>query len=339
MQSLKDLRYNVMLALYFPILLYAFSTFDLNENSYVVEDVQPVVVGEQTVVLGQPFEAKAFLAVANGEGQSLQSTSDSALQVIGDSLFRMETASLLAEGESEKTVSYSGRFAYNEIGGGTSEVPVEGNFTVRRPEIVAQSEAMTALYRRSLNRLRFDVPGLEDRRLRLDAGGNRVTGRTLTLSPSGDGATVRVYLAGEDGADDIYLGSKSFTAINPPRPEIRVLNAGREVRNGDNIPRARALLQFQVQADEQFRSRYPQDARYAVGNATVYLRQGLTASRRVGSFPVNGGRLVLTRALRDARPGDRVTVVLSGISRINHAGQAIGVPFNRGSLTFGFTLS
>ncbi len=38
--ELKELRYNIMLALYFPILLYAFSTFDLSENVYAVEDLK-----------------------------------------------------------------------------------------------------------------------------------------------------------------------------------------------------------------------------------------------------------------------------------------------------------
>lgn len=337
MDSIKDLRYNVMLALYFPILLYAFSTFDLSDETFVVNDVRPVVVGERTVVLGQPFEAQAFLTVASGEGQELLGAG--ALAALGDSLFRMPTADLLAEEETERLVPYSGTFRFPQIGGGIAELPVEGAFTVRRPEIVAASEAAQALYRQSLNRIRIEVPGLEDRTLRLRTGGHVTEERTLTLSPSGDQTTVEVFLAGEDGKDDVFLGRKSFVTIEPPRPEIRVFNAGRELRNGDNLPRARAMLQFRFDADEQFRQRFPSDARYAASRARVFLRRGLTASREVGTFDLDGGQLVLTRALREGQPGDRVLVQLEGVVRINHAGRAIPVPLNQGTRSFGFTLS
>lgn len=337
MESLKDLRYNVMLALYFPILLYAFSTFDLSDDSFVVNEITPVVVGDQTVVLGQPFEAQAFLSIGSGEGQELAGSG--ALQTVGDSLFQMQTGTLLGEDENEKRVAYSGTFRFPQISGEIAELPVEGAFTVRRPEIVAASEATQALYRQSLNTIRFEVPGLENRQLKLTTGGAMVEGRTINLSPDGSGTTVSVYLASETGEEDLLLGRKSFTTIEPPRPEIRVFSAGRELRNGDNLPRARALLDFRFDADEEFRQRFPRDARYAASRARVFLRRGLAASQDIGTFNLDGGSLVLTRALRDARPGDRILVQLEGVVRINHAGRAIGVPLNQGTRSFGFTIS
>lgn len=337
--ELKELRYNIMLALYFPILLYAFSTFDLNENTYAIESINPVVVGDQTVVLGQPYTAQAFLAVGTGQGQQLEGEGD--LIVEGDSLFRMDTASLLAQDENEKEISYTGQFSLSQLGGAVSQLPVTGTFRVRRPEIVATSEATQTLYRQCLNTIRFEVPGLEDRTLRLTSGGpgTGILGRSLSLSPGGDGATVNVYLV-DDDSSDVFLGSKSFAVMDPPRPEIRVSNAGREVRNGDNLPTRRALLEFNLSADPEFAKRYPRDARYSVARATVYLRKGLAASQTIGTFNLEGGqRLVLTRALRDAQPGDRVMIRLEGIVRINHAGQAVSVPFSEASRTFGFVLS
>ena len=335
--ELKELRYNIMLALYFPILLYAFSTFDISENTYAIGDLQPVVVGEEIVVLGQPFEGRAFLAVAGGQGQQL--LGDSTLTAQGDSLFLMPTAALLADDEDEKEIAYTGRFQFGQLGGAVSEIPVSGSFRVRRPEIVATSEATQTLYRQCLNTIRIEVPGLEDRSLRLTSGGAGTVGRTMALSPSGDGAKIDVYLVDEaDG--DIYLGSKRFVAIDPPRPEIRVRNAGREVRNGDNLPKRRAMLDFELAPDEEFRRRYPRDARYRVTRATVYLRKGLTASQEIGTFALDGGRtLVLTRVLRDAQPGDRLLIRLDGVVRINHAGRAVSVPFSEASRTFGFTIS
>ncbi len=327
-----------MLALYLPILLYAFSTYDLDDTAYVVGELEPVVVGEETVVLGQPFQARAFLSVAGGQGQQLEGEGD--LAVAGDTAYTMQTGQLLAEGEEQKTISYAGNFDFRQVNGELVSIPVQGDFTVRRPEIVATSEATSALYSRTLNSLRINVPGLEDRTLKLEAGGTTTEGRTINLSPTGESASVRVHLAGTDGEEDVFLGTKNFAVIEPPRPEVRVMDAaGREISSGDNLPGGRAMVQFQVQADEEFRQRYPQDARYAVGSATVYLRRGLAASERVGSFDLSGNRLVLTRVLRDAQPGDRVIIELDGIYRINHAGQSIAVPLSKASRTYGFTLS
>lgn len=332
---LKELRYNIMLALYFPILLYAFSTFDLDEDVFVVESLEPVVVAPQTVVLGQPFEARALLAVRQGGGQQL--SPEGALTAEGPDLLRMSTSEILGADENEAEVPYEATIAYPQVGGGMASMPISGTFRVRRPEIVAQAEATSALYRQSLNRIRIEVPGLEERDLRLTVDGRAVDGRSVTVSPGGDDVTVRVALV--DGDEEVFLGTKSFSVVEPPRPELRVTSAGREVRSGDNLPRARAMLAFEVVPDEQFRTRFPQDARYSVARARVHLHQGMSASREIGVFSLDGGQLVLTSALRDARPGDRVTVVLEGISRINHAGRAIPVPFQRGSLTFAFTLS
>ena len=336
MGSLKELRYRVMLALYFPILAYAFSTFDLSEDTYAVQEVRPVVMGEQTVVLGQDFTARAFLAVAGGQGQQLQAGGD--LEVLGDSLFQMPTGSLLSEGEDETVVPYEGAFRFQQIGGEMAEIPVEGSFRVRRPEIVAASEAAQALYRRTLNEIRIEVPGLEDKQLRLESGGRRIDGRSIALSPSGESVSVRVFLP-DSSRDDVFLGSKEFSTIEPPRPELRVLNAGREINNGDNLSKRRALLEFEVVPDQEFRRRYPRDARYSVGRATVYLRKGLTASQEIGTFDLDSGKLTLTRQLREAQPGDAVLIRLEGVYRINHAGTAVPVDLSEASRTFGFTVS
>lgn len=337
MGSLKELRYRVMLALYFPILAYAFSTFDLSEDTYAVQEIQPVVMGEQTVVLGQDFSARAFLAVGGSEGQKLRADGD--LQVLGDSLFRMSTSTLLGEDEDEAIVPYAGSFSFQQIGGATTEIPVAGSFRVRRPEIVAASEATQALYRSTLNEIRIEVPGLENKQLRLESGGRTVDGRSIALSPSGDASAIRVFLADSSSQSDVFLGSKQFSVIEPPRPELRVLNAGREISSGDNLPKRRALLEFEVVPDQEFRRRYPRDARYRVGRATVYLRKGMTASQEIGTFDLDGDKLVLTRQLRDAQPGDRVLIRLEGVTRINHAGTPVNVDLSETSRTFGFTVS
>ncbi|MEM8599336.1 MAG: hypothetical protein AAGF99_05410 [Bacteroidota bacterium] len=329
--SVKDMRYNVMLALYFPILLYAMSTFDLDDSTIAVGNVQPYLDAEETVVLGQPFQARAMLAVGSGEGLSLNGSET--FMASGDSMFVMETGNLLAENEDVREVEYAATMTVPQLGGGTREVPISGTFTVRRPEIVAVNAGEVALYRQCRNEVRIDVPGLEDRPLIL----NGTEARTLTLAPSGQTAGIRVETPGPDG--NVFLGSKSFAVIDPPRPEIRVSNAGRSINNGDNLPRGRFALNFAVAADQEFAQRYPSDARYGVGSATVYIRRGLTASERLGTYNLSGGRLPAIRALASARPGDRIIVQLNNVYRLNYAGTSVGVSLNEGSRTFSFTIS
>ncbi|MBT8401703.1 MAG: hypothetical protein KJO98_14590 [Rhodothermia bacterium] len=335
MAGIKELRYYVMLALYFPILLYAFSTFDLSEETFVVNSFEPIVVGSDQVVLGQPFEGRAFLAVGGGEGQRLEGAGE--LETLGDSVFTMRTGDILKPNESEKTVSYEGAFHFTQVGGEVARIPVEGTFRVRRPDIVAFSEATQTVYRLCSNSIRIEVPGLENRPLSLSAGGQSIRGRQITLSPSGKSAEVKVSVVEDDR--EVFLGSKSFAVIDPPRPEIRVTSAGRPINNGESLSRRRALLEFAIEADESFKRRFPKDARYVAGSATVYLRKGMTASKKIGSFRIEGNKLVLTKALRDARPGDRVLIRLEGIKRINHAGQAVSVQLHEASRTFGYSIS
>ncbi len=335
MAGIKELRYYVMLALYFPILLYAFSTFDLNDETFVVDTFEPIVVGSDHVVLGQPFKGRAFLTVGSGGGQQLEGTG--ALKVLGDSMFTMSTGNLLGAKESQKEVAYEGAFQFTQIGGSVANIPVRGRFTVRRPDIVALSEATQTVYRHCQNSIRIEVPGLEDQPLSLAAGGARIQGRTISLSPAGKSASIDVFVLEND--KDVFLGSKTFAVIDPPRPEISVTNAGRPLNNGDSISRRRALLEFNIAADQSFKQRFPRDARYVAGSATVYLRKGMTASKKIGSFRLEGSKLVLTRALRDSSPGDRVLIRLEGVKRINHAGRAVDVNLHEASRTFGYIVS
>ena len=71
----------------------------------------------------------------------------------------------------------------------------------------------------------------------------------------------------------------------------------------------------------------------------MYIRRGLTASERLGTYNLSGGRLPAIRALASARPGDRIIVQLNNVYRLNYAGTSVGVSLNEGSRTFSFTIS
>jgi len=341
----KELRYYVMLALYFPILLYSVSTFDVSEETYAVKDYTGVAVGDQTVVVGQPYEARTFLT-ADQLTTAEQDTNvqpelvpQGDLSTQGDSLLTMNTNDLLEPGEDETRVSYEAYYEAPQLGGTTQRFPVSGSFTVRRPEIVAKTETAQALYRRSLNRLRLSVPGIEDQSLRVEGPGGSAPGTTLSLSPTGDRVTIDVYLK-RSGASDLLLGQREFAVIDPPRPQVRVFGPQGEVTSGDPISRRRASLEFKVEPDREFKNRHPEDARYRAGSATVYLRQGQMASEKLGTFDLgDDGRLVLTQELQGAESGDQIIVRLNNVVRVNHQGTRVDVPLRQNSRTFGFVLS
>jgi hypothetical protein len=329
-----------MLALYLPILLYSFSTFDLEETTFAVTEVNPIVVGPDNIVLGQDYDARAYLTAGNKV--QLQAP-DERMSVVGDTLLRMPTGALLGEEDTEKEVSYTAVLEYKQVNKEMASTKVRGNFTVRRPELVATSVATQSLYRQTLNEIRIDVPGLENEPLRLESSaGASVDGRQMSLSPSGSSVSVRAYLRNEDD-DDVYLGMKEFAVIDPPRPSLKVLDAGgAELASGGSVPVSRPVLQFEIEADREFEQSYPQDANYRIQNARVSIRQGLTASQEIGVFPVGGGgTLQLVRQLRSARAQakDQLLVELQGIARINHAGSAIPIDIPESSRSFSFTLT
>ncbi|NBC86899.1 MAG: hypothetical protein GVY25_11980 [Bacteroidetes bacterium] len=335
--DIKQLRYQVMLALYLPILLYSFSTFDLDETTFAVKEVKPVIVGDQNIVLGQPYTARAYLTAASKV--QLQSPDDR-MTVMGDTSLQMPTGNLLGEDENVKDINYTAIMQYEQVNKEMAQTEVRGSFTVRRPELVATSVATQSLYRQTLNQIRIDVPGLENQPLKLEANGNMQDGRQLRLSPAGQSVTVRAFLASNE-EEDVFLGSKEFAVIDPPRPEIKVLDAtGNQLTSGDAFSKARPVLDFEIEPDREYESSYPQDARYQIRRARVSIRKGLAASQEIGTFNLsNGSELRLVRELRDARPKDQILVQLQGVVRINHAGQAIPVQLSEASRSFSFVLS
>ena len=126
--SIKQLRYQVMLALYLPILLYSFSTFDVDESTVAVKEVRGVLVGEETIILGQEFRANAYLTAvqigaAKGKegkagGLTVRASEGAGLTVEDGNILAMPTGGLLGDDEDEKVIEYSAVLEYPNIEGG-----------------------------------------------------------------------------------------------------------------------------------------------------------------------------------------------------------------------------
>lgn len=345
--DIKQLRYRVMLALYLPILLYSFSTFDLKEETVAAKKVHPILVGGQsTVVLGQDYTANAYLQaekLAKGKEIVLKSD-DEKVTVEDNESIKVATADLLSEDEDQKEVEYSVKMEYGQLKGTTAE-ELTGTFTVRRPELVSKSVATSSLYRKTRNPIRIDVPGLEGQPLELESSsGGRVQGRELTVSPSSKKVTVRAYLPKEEG-ESVYLGKKEFDVIDPPRPQLKVLDAtGEQLTSGDPLSVAQPTLKFEVEPDAEYESSYTQDANYRIKKAKVSIRKGLKASEEINTFNIGEdaslkGELIRSFQRVNAQAKDNLIVQLQDVVRINHAGEEIPIDLNESNLSYSFTLS
>lgn len=345
--DIKQLRYRVMLALYLPILLYSFSTFDLKEETVAAKKVTPILVGGQsTVVLGQDYTANAYLQAEKlAKGKEIVLKSDDEKVVVEENQnIQIATADLLSEGEDQKEVEYSVKMEYGQLKGTTAET-LTGSFTVRRPQLVSKSVATNSLYRKTLNKIRINVPGLEGQPLELSSSaGGRTEGRQLSISPSSDSVTVRAYLPKEEG-ESVYLGSKGFSVIDPPRPQLKVLDArGEQLTSGDPLSVAQPALNFKVEPDAEFESSYAQDANYRIKKAKVSIRRGLKASEEIDTFNIGEDATLKGELIRSfnrvrAKAKDNLIVQLQDVVRVNHAGEEIPIDLNESNLSYSFTLS
>jgi len=343
--GLKTIRYNAMVAMYFPILAYAMSTFDLPETAMAVTDVQAVAFSDSpTVVYGQAYEARVFLAITSFNKGDLSLTSPN-MDVPEPNLLRRETVDLLPEGVDETTYEYEADFDVTNLKGEHVHYPVQGSFQVRRPTLVVESDAATALVRNSKNELRINIPGLEERELIVDAAGARGTSRQVLISPSADKAEIRVFLP-QEGGDPLFLDNKEFSVIDPPRPELEILQAnGSPLGPQDNLSIGAPTITLKINPAADFLSRFPEDARYTVASARISIKQGVQAPRSVGGpIPLSGTNDItidLNQVVRQsgARRGDKIILRLDTIQRTNFQNRQFPQDdISENSRTFSFTL-
>ncbi len=343
----KTLRYQIMLALYLPILLYAMSTFDIEEDTAYFRSIESIVVGQDNMVLGQTHQAGAYLAAAPTEYEIESLDELLRVEEIEDedgrtrSVLRMDTGNLLEEGQNERDVTYQALLTYTTVDGEQATEEIEGGFTVRRPEVIGQTVAADAIYRQVRNEVRIQVPGLEGERLRLEAAGQSAEGTTLQLSPSsGESIEVMAYLIQEDG-DDVPLGSQEFGIIDPPNPSLNLADQdGQRIDAGDRIGTS-ATVTFNVEPDAEFASRYSADANYEVGEVEVLYQDGIGFSR-LGTFqPDANGQLNLRNELQQQGAlsgGVNLAFRVNSVNRINHAGTRIPVPIEQMTSSFNASL-
>jgi gliding motility-associated protein GldM len=131
----------------------------------------------------------------------------------------------------------------------------------------------------------------------------------VTLVPTSKEVTLNVSSGGNK------IGSEKFKVKLIPKPEITALVNGRPVneKQGMGAPGPRSIT-IKAVADESFKTFLPKDARYRVFKWEVFLVRG---RRAIASEVINGETANLTSFAAMAKEGDRISIEVKEVKRLN----------------------
>jgi hypothetical protein len=362
------LRLNIMTALYLPILGYAMATFDLSADALVLsgDNLKPHVVAEsQQVAVGDQYEASIMFTLKNehhsdgGHGSAIfkpeielnyDKTPEGLQWDAAEQRLVMDTGKLF-ENESSDTYTKEVDFAGLILGKTAKDIQqdrpasyreeIEGSFTVFRPTIQVQSNAVPKLYADSRNSLSFTVPGVSATTLSLKEkfSGQTFSGNSLTFSPTGDTTVIEVFRGAGEGSSN-KLGEKGFKITKPPTPIVGLRQEGdQDFFTAEDRVDLFTPFELVIRADETFASEYPQDAKYRVDEMKVEVtRTGLAPLSKTFSRSDLRDNLDLSREgegefiynvdlfeVSNNPSGSGISVFITGLSRINYQNKRIPV--------------
>ncbi|ABG57465.1 gliding motility protein GldM [Cytophaga hutchinsonii] len=279
------------------------------------------------VAAGTDYEAELFLAASSSAVNPIMSRNGAPLAVEngrGKVKFKASATNYDAEGNSKQ--NWKGQIKINNKGKDTI-FSIDVPYIVAKPVIQIQSASVNALYLRCGNELSVQVPAL-------GATYNpSFTASGATLKPLGKGVVVVIPTSATGVKLNVAsggnaIGSQDFKVRGIPKPEILVLNGGKEVdqKNGVAAPGPRSL-QVKAKADESFAQFLPKDARYNVTKWNVMLARG---KRPVTQQNFTTEMANLSSFASQAQAGDRLIIEVQDVYRTNFLGEKekvnIGTP-------------
>jgi len=378
--SAVSMRLNIMTALYLPILLYAMSTFDLDENALVLDsnNLKPhVVANNSSVAVGDSYRASIMFTLRddshtaggdNGHGDALfvpeidldYSKSPEALKWDSEKQELLMDTEKLFENVSPETYTKQVEFS-GTIRGKTAKdlkegspasyiEDISGSFTVFRPTIQVQSNAVPKLYANCENSLSFTVPGVNTTSLFLKNkfADQTYEGNSITFSPSSDTALIEVYRKAEEGSSSL-LGTKGFKVVEPPNPIVGI----REENGNEFLKPGEAIGLFDtyelvIKANESFSNEFPKDSKYRLRSVKMEIvRRGLapleaeftSSELKYDSRNEALGEYIYKFSAVNKIPnpqGSGVNIIINDLVRVNYAGRALPIDPTEVSSQFTF---
>lgn len=302
----------------------------LGVATFKADKVEAMIAPESQIVpAGLQFKAKIFPVMSSsqlvprfsGNGVKADPGGSSATMTIRAS------GNAIPKGKNEGTQSYKATIQVPKATGGFEILPVEGKFTVRKPEIVVTSATVQNLYRSCLNTININVPALGDLynpKVSVVGGGSVTQSKEskvkFAIVPTGKKCQVKVSTL--TNGETTFIGDVDYKVIEPPKPTIEMLVNNRKYNGASPIPKTSRIL-LQIAADEEFKSALPSDAKYGVNQIKILAQLSLGPPQTVGS--ASGGRadqggirISMPTQVRQARPGTKVYVRIEGIYRQNY---------------------
>ncbi len=313
----------------------------LNERlgvaTFKVDKVVPIDAPMSTIVpAGLPFQTRLYVAMSSSQITPQFSSGSGKIERMegGNSatLTISANGSNIPSGKSEGKQRYSASIQVPKATGGFEVLPVQGEFTVRKPEVVITSASVQNLYRNCGNAINIDVPALGDYynpKIGISGGGDvtqsQESKKKFLVVPTGRQAILNV--ASLTNGQTVKIDDVKYNVIEPPKPSIQMVVNGRLYNGTSPIP-ATSRIQVYVKADPEFRAALPRDARYSVDQIEVLAGLSLGPPTRVeaarGSSNMEEGVPVsLGTRVRQASRGTKVYVRIDKVYRINYKGQKI----------------
>lgn len=309
----------------------------LGVATFKADKVVALVAPEANIVpAGLQFKARLF-AVLSSESiaPSFSSGSGSITAEEGNKSVGVLTVGasggVIPKGKNEGVQSYSATIRVPKATGGFEDLSVEGQFTVRKPEIVVTSAAIQILYASCGNDVNIDVPALGDNyNPRVSATNaevitNQQSKIKFRIVPKA--RTCKVSVSSNTNGQNIKIGDLDYKVIQPPKPSIDIRVNGQRV-TGAPVPKT-SSVQVRLVPDEDFKSSLPADARYTISTIEVKAQLSLGPPQKVNEVNVGGAdatrpiAVALGTRVRQARPGTTVYIVVNDIYRVNFANQRI----------------
>ncbi len=283
------------------------------------------------VTAGTDFEAEMFLTAASSSLTPTMTLGNRALQVdaaTGRGQIKFKASARENEyndqGLARKT--FKGVVKYQQNGEDV-ETEVTHEYFVARPTIEVRSESIETLLLNCANNLTIDVPSLGPAyqpSFTAD-GGLSIPGSQkgqLTVVPKSAEVKIGVSSAGT------YIGEKVFKVEAPPRPDFQVFVDGKAYNAEKGITTAPRQFKLLLIPDDNFKRKYPEDARFVVSKGRI-LRA--TGSIGKGSITISGPTVdANVNSLRaGAKAGDRYVIEIDEIIRVNYNNERIPMPYRK----------
>ena len=283
-------------------------------------------------ILGVGVASKSIIPEFVGNGLKLNPGGSTATMTI------TANGNVIPEGKSEGIQHYRAMIKVPQANGEIREIPVEGQFLVRKPEVVVRSKALQLLYKDCGNKVIVDVPALgEDYNpdFSRSTGGKILKSSTnrkeITIVPSARKFKLSVYT--NTNGQKVKLDDLKYNVIKPPLPRIVLIVNGKEQHLMAPISK-RSTVIVKLIPNREFAENLRSDARYRAVKIKLLMQDGILAPRLIAS--VNGAdiqrgvRINLNQgAIRTAYPGARIYFEVEGLKRINFKGKPVGVGMRR----------